>query len=233
MNKILLLCVLFVCTSGWECINYALSYIDNKNTINIDQRSQYLTKLCGAVRACHANPQFYSYDIYVNDVVRCYDLRLYNFDKSILEKHKPAILHYIGLIQNKSRAEVYYDTLNFQAKDHMQSVINIIRIRDAYLREFQYSSNPSLVGDVLFLLKSTKQTFELDAFKQRSAIQTMDISTQEQIQSTERFQRDIIQAQKNIEELTLSVHEQRKIFDEFVVKVQENVVGSLIELEND
>jgi len=169
----------------------------------------------------------------VNDVVRCYDLRLYNFDKSILEKHKPAILHYIGLIQNKSRAEVYYDTLNFQAKDHMQSVINIIRIRDAYLREFQYSSNPSLVGDVLFLLKSTKQTFELDAFKQRSAIQTMDISTQEQIQSTERFQRDIIQAQKNIEELTLSVHEQRKIFDEFVVKVQENVVGSLIELEND
>lgn len=237
MKKSLLLTVimsLFVLTHGWEnCINYALSYSENANTINIEQRNQYLTKLCAAVRACHANPQLYSYNVYVHDVVRCYELRLYNFDKSILEQHKPTIEHYIETIQNKSRAEIYYDTLNFKAKDHMQSVINIIRIRDAYLREFQYSTHPLLVGDVLFLLKSTKQTFQLDTFKQRNAIQTMSTSTQEQIHYTEKIQRDIIQAQKDIEQLTLSVQEQRKIFDEFVVKIQENVVGSLMELEKD
>ena len=232
MNKILL-CILFVCTSGWDCINYALSYTGNGNTINMEQRSQYLTKLCGAVRACHMNPQLSSYNVYIHDVLRCYDLRLYNFDNSIIEKHKPTISHYIELIHNKSRAEVYYDTLNFKAKDHIQSVVNIIRIRDAYLREFQYSSNPSLIGDILFLLKSTKQTFEMDAFKQRSAIQTMSLSTQRNIQYTEKFQRDIIKAQQDIENLTLSLHEQKKVFDEFVIKVQENVVSSLIELEND
>lgn len=232
MNKILL-CILFVCTSGWDCIDYALSYSGTGNTINSEQRSQYLTKLCGAVRACHANPQLYSYNVYVHDVLRCYDLRLYNFDKSIIEKQKSTVTRYIELIHNKSRAEVYYDTLNFQAKDHIQSVVNIIRIRDAYLREFQYSSNPSLVGDILFLLKSTKHTFELDTQKQRNAIQTMSLSTQRNIESTEKFQSDIIQAQKDIEHLMLSVQEQKLVFDEFVVKVQENVVGSLIELEND
>tara|TARA_B110001452_G_scaffold267644_1_gene278789 strand:- start:4923 stop:5606 length:684 start_codon:yes stop_codon:yes gene_type:complete len=225
---------LFVTAFGWEnCMNYALSYDDNKNTINIEERNQYLTKLCAAVRACHANPQLYSYNVYVHDIVRCYELRLYNFDKSILEKHKPTIEHYIKTIQKKSRAEIYYDTLNFKAKDHMQSVVNIIRIRDAYLREYQYSSNPLLVGDILFLLKSTKQTFELDTHKQRNAIQTMSTTTQEQINSTQKIQRDIIHAQQDIEQLSLSVHEQRKIFDDFVVKIQENVIGSLMELEND
>jgi len=199
----------------------------------MDQRSHYLTKLCGAVRACHANPQLHSYAIYESDVRRCYDLRLYNFDKSVLEKHKPTISHYIDLIHNKSQTEVYYDMLNFKAKDHIQSVVNIIRIRDAYLREFQYSSNPPLIGDILFLLKSTKQTFEFDASKQRNAIQIMSSSTQTNILSTEKFQRDILKAQQKMEELTLLLHEQKRVFDEFVIKVQENVVGSLIELEND
>jgi hypothetical protein len=232
MNKILL-CILFVCTSGWDCIDYALSYTSNGHTINMEQRSQYLTKLCGAISACHANPQLYSYDVYVKDVRRCYDLRLYNFDISLLEKHKPTISHYIDLIHNKSRSEVVYDTLNFKAKDHVQSVVNIIRIRDAYLREFQYSSNPSLIGDILFLLKSTKQTFEFDTAKQRNAIQIMSLSTHANILSTKKIQRDIIKAQQIIEDLTLLLHDQKKIFNEFVIKIQENVVSSLIELEND
>ena len=81
--KLLILLIVIVRCASWDCINYALTYPDTETTIPLEERSQYLPKVCGAVHTCHAHPQLFSYDIYVNDVTRCYELRMFNFDRRI------------------------------------------------------------------------------------------------------------------------------------------------------
>lgn len=234
MNTIFLyLCVFIHSVSSWDCFNYALSYPDSSTTIHIEQREQYLTKLCDAIHTCHSNPQLISYDLYIKDVLRCYDLRVYNFDKNILDIHRPIISQYICSMRDKSLAEIHYDTLDLKVKDMMTSIINVIRIRDSYLREFQYPTMGAVIGDVLFLLKSTKQTFALSSSKQHMAIKSMCTTTRRQIESAHQLQQELYDVQQQIQNLTMAIFLQRTDFDDFVVTLQENVVASFLEIEND
>jgi len=231
--KLLIFIICLVECVSWDCVNYALMYPETETTISLEERSQYLPKVCGAVRTCHAHPQLFSYDIYVNDVSRCYELRMYNFNRQLFEDYRDQITNYVFLIKEKANSELEYDVLNLKAKDSIQSLVNVVRLRDAYLREFQYSSGASLTGDVLLLLKSWRQTFSLESSKQRSSVETMRSNTEDSIQSVRRLEDDLRVSSERMFNVTTDLQVASVMFEDVVVAIQENVVGSLLELEND
>lgn len=231
--KQLILFILFVQCISWDCVNYALTYPETATTISLEERFQYLPKVCGAVRTCHAHPQLFSYDIYVNDVSRCYEIRMYNFDRGIFENYRDQITHYVYLIKEKAKSELEYDVLNLKAKDSIQALVNVVRLRDAYLREFQYSSGSSLTGDVLLLLRSWRQTFMLESSKQRSSVQSMYLNTEDSILSVNKLEEELRISAERMFNVTAELQYASVSFEDVVVEIQKNVVSSLLELEND
>lgn len=231
--KLLILIIFIVQCVCWDCVNYALTYPETETTIPLEERSQYLPKVCGAVHTCHAHPQLFTYDIYVNDVIRCYELRMYNFDRQVFEDYRPYIMNYVFLTKEKSASELEYDVLNLKAKDSIQALVNVVRLRDAYLREFQYSSGASLIGDVLLLLKSWHQTFTLESLKQRSSVETMRLNTDDSILSVRALIDELRISSERMFNVSGSLQLASVAFEDVVVAIQKNVVGSLIELEND
>ena len=232
MKLLILLIIIVQCTS-WDCINYALTYPETKTTIPLEERSQYLPKVCGAVHTCHAHPQLFSYDIYVNDVTRCYELRMFNFDRRIFEDYRGNIMNYVSLIKEKTASELEYDVLNLKAKDAIQALVNVVRLRDAYLREFRYSSGSSLIGDVLMLLKSWRQTFTLESLKQRSSVETMRLNTDDNIISVRALIDELGISSSRMFNVSNNLQLASVAFEDLVIAIQKNVVGSLIELEDD
>jgi len=231
--KLLIMLITIVQCVSWECINYALTYPDTEKTIPLEERSQYLPKVCGAVHTCHAHPQLFSYDIYVNDVTRCYELRMFNFDRRIFEDYRTNIMNYVSLIKEKTASELEYDVLNLKANDAIQALVNVVRLRDAYLREFRYSSGSSLIGDVLLLLKSWRQTFTLESLKQRSSVETMRLNTDDNILSVRALIDELGISSARMFNVSNSLQLASVAFEDVVIAIQKNVVGSLIELEND
>jgi len=231
--KLLILLILLVQCMGWDCVNYALMYPETETSIPLEERSQYLPRVCGAVRTCHAHPQLFSYDTYVDDVSRCYELRMYNFDRELFEKHREVITDYVSLIKEKTSSELEYDVLNLKAKDSIQALVNVVRLRDAYLREFQYSGSTALTGDVLLLLKSWRQTFGLESQKQRSSVETMRSNTEDSIRSVRELENNLRISSERMFNVTIALQIASVAFEDVVIDIQENVVGSLLELEND
>lgn len=231
--KLLILLISLVQCIGWDCVDFALMYPETETTIPLEERSQYLPRVCGAVRTCHAHPQLFSYDIYVDDVSRCYELRMYNFDRDIFEKHRGDLTNYISLIKEKARSELEYDVLNLKAKDSIQALVNVVRLRDAYLREFQYSGSAALTGDVMLLLKSWRRTFALESSKQRAAVETMRSNTEDSIRSVRELENNLRIASEHMFNVTIALEIASVAFEDVVTDIQENIVGSLIELEND
>tara|TARA_B110001450_G_scaffold256992_1_gene290050 strand:+ start:3363 stop:3839 length:477 start_codon:yes stop_codon:yes gene_type:complete len=158
---------------------------------------------------------------------------MYNFNRQLFEDYRDQITNYVFLIKEKANSELEYDVLNLKAKDSIQSLVNVVRLRDAYLREFQYSSGASLTGDVLLLLKSWRQTFSLESSKQRSSVETMRSNTEDSIQSVRRLEDDLRVSSERMFNVTTDLQVASVMFEDVVVAIQENVVGSLLELEND
>jgi hypothetical protein len=216
---------------GWSCYDYALTYPETATTIQVDQRSQYLLRLCGTIKACHAHPQLYSYDIYVKDVSRCYDMRMYNFDKTIFEKYRDQISGYIEARELLAVANLNYDVLNLKARDMIESIVNVVRLRDAYLREFRYSTLPPLTGDVFLLLTQSRATFMVESERQQIALETMVGSAVEQLQEARSMATDLALAYAKILNYTTLEAERSIVFEDVEIKIQENVIGSLLEID--
>lgn len=218
---------------SWSCYDYALTYPETNATIPVDQRPQYLSRLCGTIKACHAHPQLYSYNIYVEDVTRCYNMRMYNFDKTIFETYRGQISGYIEARELLADANLNYDVLNLQARDTIESIVNAVRLRDAYLREFQYSALPPLTGDVFLLLSHSRSTFIVESGRQQNALETMVASAVEQLREARSIKTDLSLAYDKILNYTVLEGEKSLEFKDVEIKIQENVIGSLLEIEND
>jgi len=158
---------------------------------------------------------------------------MYNFDRELFEKHREVITDYVSLIKEKASSELEYDVLNLKAKDSIQALVNVVRLRDAYLREFQYSGSTALTGDVLLLLKSWRQTFGLESQKQRSSVETMRSNTEDSIRSVRELENNLRISSERMFNVTIALQIASVAFEDVVIDIQENVVGSLLELEND
>ena len=70
-----------------SCYDYTMQYrIGDPRTISLEDRENYVAKLCDTLRFCHSDPQLYSFQVYKDDLSRCYNQRIYNFDENILEQ---------------------------------------------------------------------------------------------------------------------------------------------------
>jgi len=88
-----------------SCYDYTMQYrIGDPRTISLEDRENYVAKLCDTLRFCHSDPQLYSFQVYKDDISRCYNQRIYNFDENILEQ--PNILNYINTLRDLEDAKI-------------------------------------------------------------------------------------------------------------------------------
>jgi len=105
-------------------------------------------------------------------------------------------------------------------------------LRAGYLREFQYARSPRMYGDVLLLLKNERAIFEKNVDRQIKDMNRMSAVTSVQLNQVKRLLSDVEKTQSDIEVLLVRVSEDRVKFEDLEVKIQKNVIGSLLELSN-
>ena len=90
-----------------------------------------------------------------------------------------------------------------------------------------------MIGDVLLLLKSWRQTFTFESLKQRSSVETMRLNTDDNILSVRALIDELGISVVRMFNVSNSLQLAAVAFEDVVIAIQKNVVGSLIELEND
>lgn len=225
----LLLC-LFISVSS-DCYDYAMTYkVDDPLTISLSDREDYVPKMCDTIRFCHADPQLFSYEVYVDDVTRCYRGRMYNFDLSVL--NNSAISKYISILHSLERARIRLDTQTAMCKDVMTATVESVRLRQGYMREFQYSRSPRVSGDVLLLLKNERSIFGANVARQLEDVSRMENVTRYQYGHISALLGDIQSTHSLIGELSVNETVSRVEFHEAEWEIQKNVIGSLLEITN-
>jgi len=228
-----LLLLLFLCIIPVkpDCYDYAMTYkVDDPGTISLSDREDYVPKMCDTIRFCHSDPQLFSYEVYVDDVSRCYRGRMYNFDLSVL--NNSAISFYISLLTRLERAKIRLDTQTAMCKDAMTATVESVRLRQGYMREFQYSRSPRVSGDVLLLLKNERAIFEANVNRQLEDVSRMKNVSKMQSSHIGNMLSDIEETHALIDMLSTNETVSRFHFHEAEWEIQKNVIGSLLEITN-
>jgi len=214
-----------------SCYDYTMQYrIGDPRTISLEDRENYVAKLCDTLRFCHSDPQLYSFQVYKDDISRCYNQRIYNFDENILEQ--PNILNYINTLRDLEDAKIRLDTQTAMCKDAMTSTVESVRLRSGYLREFQYSHIPSVSGDVLMTIRSENDLFVSNSDRQLRDIDRMFNVTSLQYNHIEKMLNDIKETSAEIDTLYYESESAKERFHEAEWKIEKNVIESLLEVTN-
>lgn len=227
MNFIFLL---FVTTNAFECISYARTFSEHNTVISKKDREMYLPMLCTTTSLCHASPILSSYEAFANDIIHCYQSRNYNFDTSILETVRPNVTKYIAAKELRWRSAMSYDALNYEAKDAMLAIIDVVRLRDSYLREFQYSSPPILTGDVALLLEHNRRTYDINSENQNNNIQTIITTSLTQVETAQKWQTSIEEAYLSLSQAISVLEESKLELDDVFIMIKKNVIESMLRI---
>ena len=233
-NYMLLLLLVFILPIfgvSTNCYDYTMQYrLGDPRTISLEDRENYVGKLCDTLRFCHSDPQLYSFQVYKDDISRCYNQRMYNFDENILEQ--PNILNYINTLRDLEDAKIRLDTQTAICKDAMTSTVESVRLRSGYLREFQYSHIPKVTGDVLMTLRSEKDLFVSNSDRQLVDIDRMFNVTSLQYNHIEKMLNDIKETSTEIDTLYYESESAKERFREAEWEIEKNVIESLLEVTN-
>lgn len=216
---------------GWNCPEYVQNYPEGKNIIPKKDRSNYITKVCLAISICHAKPIVYSVEAYVNDITQCYMTRNYNFDQNIFEYDKETLETYINSRAEKIKANNAYDSANLRAKDGISGIMDIIRLREAYLREYQYSQYRDFTGDILMLLHHDQRSFSINSKRQLTYLLTYINTSREQFEKIKELEEDIQIAYERVTNTSNTLETKEDEFNELQQRIKENVIESLLVIE--
>lgn len=229
--RLLLILLLTSIVSSFDCELYLNEYKpDDPTLLPLEDRSAYAGRLCDTLRVCHANPLLDSFEMYVRDIENCYGDRGFIYNQSAVDRH--SIESYIDVLHALSAAQLRYDTESLLCKDDMSSIVDSVRLRSGYLREFQYSRAPHVSGDVLLLLKSERAMFESNVGHQINDLSRMSSVVSLQLSHITSLLGSLQGVRNLISELETNLTLSRVIFAESVEKIQQNVVSSFIELSN-
>jgi len=216
---------------GWNCPEYVQNYPEGKNIIPQQDRSNYITKVCLAISICHAKPIVYSVEAYVNDITQCYMTRNYNFDQNIFEYDKETLETYINARTEKIKANNAYDSANLRAKDGISGIMDIIRLREAYLREYQYSQSRDFTGDILMLLHHDQRSFSINSKRQLIYIMTYINTSREQFKKIKELEEDVQISYERVTNISNTLETKEDEFNELQQRIKENVIESLLVIE--
>jgi len=227
----LCLLLLLVPINAFDCYSYAMGYKpSDPDVISMEVRLEYVPKLCGTLRTCHAKPQLHSYTTYLNDITRCYNERTYAFNTTLVDES--TISNYIDVLHDLEEARLHYDSDAAFCRDEMTSIVDSVRLRTGYFREFQYSRSPYVSGDVLLLLKSERAIFENDVGHQSMDLERMTAVSVYQLERMTEMLSGLEGVYALISELQKKEVVYSGEFRKAVDKIQANVVASLLELSN-
>ena len=216
---------------GWNCPEYVQNYPEGNNIIPKKDRSNYITKVCLAISICHAKPIVYSVEAYVNDITQCFMTRNYNFDQNIFEYDKETLETYINSRAEKIKANNAYDSANLRAKDGISGIMDIIRLREAYLREYQYSQSRDFTGDILMLLHHDQRSFSINSKRQLTYLMTYINTSREHFEKIKELEEDIQIAYERVTNSSKVLETKEDEFNELQQRIKENVIESLLVIE--
>ena len=190
----------------------------------------YLPMLCSVTSLCHASPILSSYEAFANDIIHCYQSRNYNFDISILETVRSNVTKYIAAKESRWRSAMSYDALNYEAKDTMLAIIDVVRMRDSHLREFQYSGPPILTGDVTLLLEHNRRTYDINSEHQNNNIQTIITTSLTQSETAQKWRETIEEAYLSLSRAISVLEESKLELDNVFIMIKKNVIESMLRI---
>lgn len=218
---------------AFDCIQYGREYSEHHTVISKEDREQYFPTLCATTSLCHASPVLTSFEAYSDDVIRCYQSRTYNFDVDILETLRDNITSYIVAKEQRWQRAMTYDAVNYQAKDAMTNIIDVVRIRDSYLREFQYTKPFLLSGDIALLLSNNRRTYSADSEHLNGNIDTIVNTTALHIATATDWLEQLESHYFGLNEAIDKLLRKEKEMKEVAILIKKNVIESLLKINMD
>jgi|TARA_B110000091_G_C13639091_1_gene400410 hypothetical protein len=221
---------LVVAVAGFDCMEYARSISESTYMISKEEREMYLPNLCSTTSLCHSNPVLSSFDAFKHDVVRCYKTRMFNMDMNIFTAIRQNVTEYFDVRQERLIKVARYDALNYEAKDAMVAIIDISRLRDSYLREFQYSKSPILTGDIALLLEHNRRLYDVNSQHQIFNLRDIINTTLTHVSSAIDWQRRLDAAYADLKEVLERLDEKESEFNIVSTMIKKSVVLSLLKI---
>ena len=225
--------ILLTSAAAFDCIEYAREYSEHHTVISKEDREQFLPTLCATTSLCHASPVLTSFDAWSDDVLRCYQSRTYNFDIDLLETLRPNVTSYIIAKEQRWKRAMAYDAVNYQAKDAMTNIIGVVRIRDSYLREFQYTKPFLLSGDIALLLSNTRRMYSADSEHLNGNIETIVNTTSVHIATATDWLNQLETHYLGLNQAIDELLRKEKEMKEVAILIKKNVVESLLKVNMD
>ena len=225
-------CIIFACclylSSGFECYTYTKSIPNALGTMSKEIRPLYLSKLCSTISACHATPLLNNYEEYKSDVIHCYRSALFNFNTNIFEFYKLNITRYIEFGHKLKRITHDYDAWSVYARDNIIAVLDTIRLRDSYLREFRYTRAKTIFGDINLQLQQKCRRFSIDAHNQLETTNSYSLLIEAQLNETTGLNQKLSDLDIRYNNANVGLEMAEIEFEKIVEIIQKNVVDSLL-----
>lgn len=221
---------LLVTVDAFDCMQYARTVAEQNDYITKEEREMYLPKLCSTTSLCHANPVLSSFDAFQFDIIQCYKSRMFNLDIELFDVIRSNVTAYVDVRQERRKKAARYDALNYEAKDAMVAIIDVCRLRDSYLREFQYSKPPILTGDIALLLEHNRRLYDVNSEHQILNIHDIANTTAVQLSVARDWQRRLEEAYNALRDVLERLDEREADFSAVSLLIKKNVVLSLLKL---
>ena len=221
--------ILFVTSAfAFDCELYIGNVPDGPNMISKEERSTFINKLCSATSVCHSTPVLNSFDAYVEDVESCYRSQMFNFNHDILTMYKKNITDLLEARSNKEKTAQLYDILNIQSRDKLKDIVETVRLRDSYIREFRYSSSKTIFGDIELQLVHRCARFSANVRNQLDTSNSLFSQTSLQLKDVQVLYQKLKSAIEKYKTAEYNLARAIVVFDNLVLLLQKNVVDSLL-----
>jgi hypothetical protein len=155
---------------------------------------------------------------------------MFNMDMNIFTAIRQNVTEYFDVRQERLIKVARYDALNYEAKDAMVAIIDISRLRDSYLREFQYSKSPILTGDIALLLEHNRRLYDVNSQHQIFNLRDIINTTLTHVSSAIDWQRRLDAAYADLKEVLERLDEKESEFNIVSTMIKKSVVLSLLKI---
>tara|TARA_B100001063_G_C16666034_1_gene503645 strand:- start:168 stop:596 length:429 start_codon:yes stop_codon:yes gene_type:complete len=138
---------------------------------------------------------------------------------------------YIEAKARRRERAMAYDAVNYQAKDTMANIIDVVRIRETYLREFRYTKPFLLSGDTALLLANNRQTYAVNAEHLRGKIDSILNTTSTQIVTATYWLHTLEARYTDLEDASVNLVSREQDMMQVAMLIQKNVIESMLHLD--
>ena len=219
-----LLLIFLVGSNALNCVDFGLTFTSERETIPMNERPSFIISACTSIESCHHVAPITDAQQHITFIEHCLNEKYLNFNASIFTSFLPIVDTFIKSKKTLQISKEYYDVLNHRAKSQFDSILTVVRLRESYIRQYEYKDIQYYTGDVFVLVDNAENTFQLHSTRQIDAIASYKLTSKEQwkmmnktFHLVDAANEQLIEQQKDYYEALQAFDNERNTIDKYII----------------